>query len=87
MGLEAANDAAIEANHAIGSGCPGPGLDTQLLAQQVKRRVAAGLTLMVGKQVIGENLAVVGRQLDDLDRASLVQGVEKGFGTGNCCCL
>jgi hypothetical protein len=50
-------------NHAVGSGCLGPGqamLDTQLLAQQVQLMVTTGLFLPTGEQAISELFTVVG---------------------------
>lgn len=45
---------------------------------------ATGLWLTAGKEPIGELLAVIGQQLGDLDRVSLVQGLQEGPGTGGC---
>ena len=46
--------------------------------------VATGLALSGCKQTISKLLAVVGQQFVYLDRAGLVQGVQKGLGTGVC---
>ena len=88
MRLQHIADASIEAlHHPIGLGRSGldePVLNAQLLAQPVKLMVAAGLLDPTGKQPIRELLAVVGQQLGCLDRAGLVQGLQKRLGAGRC---
>ncbi len=79
MRVQDIGNATVETlDHAVGSGCPGLGqavLDAQLLTQQIKLMLAAGLALAAGKQAIGELLAVVGQQPGDLDGTSLVQSL------------
>src|SRR6218665_1859838 len=64
VGLEHIGYATIEPlDHAVGSRRPGlgqPMLYAQRLAQLVELMVATGLALAVGKQSVGELLAVVG---------------------------
>lgn len=67
--FEHIGDAPIESlDHAIGSG-------GAWLGQAVFN--ARGLALTVGKQPVGELLAVVGQDFLHPDRANLVQGVQK----------
>jgi len=84
MRSEHIGNAPIEAlNHAIGSGRAWLGkavLNAQGLAQLVKLMVARGLALTACKQPVGELFAVVGQNFLHLDRASLVQGIEKRSG-------
>ena len=48
-------------------------LNAQRLAQLIKLMLATGLAFTAGKQAIGKFLAVIGQQLLNFDRASLVQ--------------
>src|SRR6218665_165081 len=87
VGLQDIRYATIEPlDHAVGSRRPGlgqPMLYAQRLAQLVELMVATGLAFAVGKQSVGELLAVVGQQLVDPDRASLVQCLQEGLCTGS----
>ena len=93
MGLQDVADAAIEAfHHTVGLRRPGLGqsvLDAQGLAELVELVRAARLTVLGAEQAVGELLAVVaslklrlrlvfGQKPSDLDRAVLVQGMQKG---------
>lgn len=82
--FEHVRNPAIETlDHTVGSGRSGLGqtvLNVQLLAQQVKLMVAAGLLLSTGKQTVGELLAVVAQDARDLDRTGLVQGFQENPG-------
>lgn len=86
VGLQDVRDAPVEPlHHTVGSGRPGPGqpvLYAQFLAQLIELMVAAGLALLAGKQAVRELFSVVGQQLADLDRASLVKGLQEGLRTG-----
>ena len=53
-------------------------LDAELLAQAVEHVRAAGfLLLAAGREAVGKLAAVVGQQLDDLDRAGLLDLAEE----------
>ena len=81
MGFQQIGNAPIEAlDHAVGAGRAWFGqavLNVQGLTQLIKLMVARGLMRATGKQPVGELLAIVGQNFLHLDRASLVQGVEK----------
>jgi hypothetical protein len=87
VGLQSVRNAATESfDHAVGSRCPGlgqPVLYAELLAQLVEPIVTAGFAFPPDKQAIRELLAVVGRQLGDPDRTSLVQCLEEDLLTGS----
>jgi hypothetical protein len=51
--------------------------DTQGLAELIELVLTAGLAMPGAKQAVGELFTVVGEELGDLDRAGLVQGIEK----------
>lgn len=86
MRLQDVFNTAIEAlDYAIGLWRSGLGqtvLYAQRLTQPVKLMIAAGLALPVGKQPVGELLAVVRQDATDPDRTGFGQGIEKGSGTG-----
>lgn len=88
VGLEHIADTPIESfDHAIGFGRSGfgqPVLYAQFPAQLIKLMVATGLALTRGKQSVGELLAVVAQQLDDLERTGLVQRLQKAARTRRC---
>ena len=82
--LEHISDTPVEAlDHAIGARRAWFGqavFNVQGLAQLIKLMVARGLALTAGKQPVSELLAVVGQNFLHLDRARLVQGIEKRSG-------
>ena len=86
VGLQNVRNAAVKSlHHAVGSGRPGLGqsvLYAQLLAQLIELMVAAGFAFLAGKQTVRELFAVVGQQLVDPDRASLVQCPQEGLCAG-----
>jgi len=75
-------DTAIETlDHAVGLRRPGLGqtvLLPQGVAELVELVLATRLAVLGAEQAVGELLAVVGQEPGDLDRAGLVQGMQKG---------
>ena len=87
VGLENIRNAAIKTfHHAIGLWRSRLGqsvLYVQRLAKSIKLMFPAGLPLPTGKQAVREFLAVVGQQLLNSDRASLVQCLQEAACTAS----
>jgi len=86
MRLEHIRNTAIEAfHHAVGAWRTGfrqSVFDTVGLTLLVENVLATGLAFTAGKQAISEFLAIVGQQLGDTERASLMHFLEKSACTG-----